>query len=69
MADKYVTQEECQRSHDAIQREQDKDAEGITNLWSTVNTLRNHLPPWAAGLIAFESLVIGALATIAARIL
>ncbi|MHB9054259.1 MAG: hypothetical protein ACYC5F_09805 [Thermoleophilia bacterium] len=72
----FVTQGECNRSHEALQRENDRSNETVTTaigglsdqvgkLWDSMETLRisfrNHVPPWTAAVMTVQALVVGVL--------
>lgn len=61
-----ITKSECERTHDALIREQDNKSRELGNLWTSINLLRNHLPPWGAVYVSFSSVIIGVLATLIA---
>lgn len=72
----FVTRGECDRSHDAIRRENDRSNETVTTaigglseqigkLWDSMETLktnfRNHVPPWTAAIMTIQAFILGVL--------
>lgn len=73
-AEEYVTKSECARSHEGLQRENDRSnqntvtaIDGLANqvgkLWDVMEVFRtnyrNHVPPWTAAVMTLEALGIG----------
>ena len=63
----YVTQEECQRSHEAINREQESQNVSIVTNQKALDKLRNHVPPVWAAIITLQGMAIATLASLLVR--
>ncbi len=63
----YVTRAECERMHDTVQSDQERqDGDSLMNR-KTIDKLRNHVPPVWAAIIGLEGIALGALSTLVAR--
>jgi len=81
-AEDSVTKNECDRSHEALARENDRSNQTVTTalggleanvgrLWDSLERLkhdfRNHVPPWTAAVMTLEALLLGIFGALAVK--
>ena len=81
-AEEFVTKNECDRSHVALARENDRSNQTVTTalaglttnvgkLWDSLELLqhnfRNHVPPWTAAIMTLEALLLGIFGALAVK--
>ena len=82
MTEDHVTNNECKRSHEALEREAKLSNRNVTTalaglttnvgkLWDSMELLkhdfRNHVPPWTAAVMTLEALLLGIFGALAVK--